>query len=153
MPATEKQMLKLVKEVIKKDKIDKIFLSTEEKKYLELFKREFPNIITLIEGSYRSNRNDAFKKYPRRNHRFKLGREILIETILLSNCDSFIFLNSNVSSASIAFNYNKNQKKYKIDNGFNSKNIFIAMFNWYIKSMLPYKLGGFHKSLNVVEFK
>ena len=121
-------MINLVKKIIKKDKINKIFLSIEEKKYLEIFKREFPDKLIYIKSCYRSNKNDAFKIYPRKNHRYKLGREILIETFLLSKCDSFIYLNSNVSSAAMAFNFNKNQKRYKIDNGFNSKNVFYAMF-------------------------
>ena len=85
-------------------------------------------------------------------NRYKLGREALIETILLSKCDSFIFLNSNISSASMAFNLNPNQKKYKIDNGFNSKNIFISMFYWYLKKILPNYLWGFKNTLNFKNF-
>lgn len=143
LPATPKQMIELVKKVIKKDKIDKIFLATEEKKYLEIFKKEFPSKIEYIKSSYRSNKNDAFKIYPRLNHRYKLGREVLIETILLSHCDSFIYLNSNVSSAAIGFNFNDNQNRYIIDNGMNSKNVIVAMFYWYYKKFLPKILGGF----------
>lgn len=143
LPATPKQMIKLVKKVIEKDNIDKIFLSTEEENYLKVFKKEFPEKIIFLKNSYRSNKNDAFRVYPRLNHRYKLGREILIETILLSHCDSFIYLNSNVSSASITFNFNPNQNRYIINNGMNSKNIIIAMFYWYYKKILPKKLGGF----------
>ena len=144
LPATPKQMIVLIKKVIKKDNIDKIFLSTEEENYLKILKKEFPQKVIFIKNSYRSNKNDAFKLYPRLNHRYKLGREILIETILLSHCDSFIYLNSNVSSASISFNFNPQQKRDVIDNGMNSKNIVVAMFYWYYKKLLPKKLGGFH---------
>ena len=151
LPATVNQMIRLVKKVINKDKIEKIFLATEEVNYLKMFKREFPEKLIYIHGSYRSNKNDAFKIYPRLNHRYKLGREVLIETLLLSKCDSFIYLNSNVSSAAIALNLNPNQKKYKIDNGFNSKNIFIAMFYWYIKKFIPTYLGGFENNIKVKE--
>ena len=151
LPATKEQMIKLVKKIVKKDKIDKIFLSSEEKDYLHLFKKEFSEKIMFLESSYRSNKNDAFKIYPRLNHRYKMGREVLIETLLLSYCDSFIFLNSNVSSAVISLNYNKNQKRYKIDNGFNSKNIFFAIVLWYIKRFLPEFLGGFKKDIIVEE--
>ena len=144
MPATPKQMVNLVRKIIKRDNIDKIFLSTEEKNYLKIFQKEFPHKVSFIKSAYRSNKNDAFKIYNRLNHRYKLGREILIETILLSHCDSFIYLNSNVSSASIAFNFNVNQNRYIIKNGMNSKNIIIAMFYWYFKKFLPKKFGGFH---------
>ena len=81
-------MIKLVKNILKKDDIDKIFIATEEKNYLKIFKKEFPEKLIFIEGSYRSDKNDAFEIYPRLNHRYKLGREVLIETILLSHCDS-----------------------------------------------------------------
>jgi len=148
-PATPYQMINLVKKIIKNDQITKIFLATEEKKYLEIFKKEFPDKLFYLNSCYRSNKNDAFKIYPRNNHRYKLGREILIETFLLSKCDSFIYLNSNVSSAAMAFNLNKNQKRYKIDNGFNSKNIFYAMFLWYLKKNLPEFLGGFKKNIKI----
>ena len=143
LPATPKQMIEMVKKILKKDKLDKIFIATEEKKYLEIFKKEFPLKIEYIKSAYRSNKNDAFKIYPRLNHRYKLGREVLIETILLSHCDSFIYLNSNVSSAAIGFNFNDNQNRYIIDNGMNSKNIIVAMFYWYYKKLLPNFLGGF----------
>ena len=49
----------------------------------------------------------------------------------------------------MAFNLNNNQKKYKIDNGFNSKNIFYAMFLWYVKKNLPEFLGGFKKNIKI----
>ena len=64
-----------------------------------------------IGSSYRSNKNDAFKIYPRNRHRYKLGREILLETMLLSKCDIFLYSNSNVSKAVIGFNFNNNIKK------------------------------------------
>ena len=44
----------------------------------------------------------------------------------MSATDYFIFVNSNVSSASIAFNINKRQKRVLIDNGNNSKNQFFG---------------------------
>ena len=46
-------------------------------------------------------------------------------------------------------NYNKNQKKYKIDNGFNSKNIFISSILWYLKRFLPESCFGFKKDIIV----
>ena len=39
LPATPKQMIKLVKNILKKDDIDKIFIATEEKNYLKIFKK------------------------------------------------------------------------------------------------------------------
>ena len=41
LPATKEQMVRLVKKILEKDNIDKIFLSTEEKDYLSLLKKNF----------------------------------------------------------------------------------------------------------------
>ena len=141
-PATKRQMFEITKNLIKKEKIDKIFLVTEEQNYLNFFKKKFPDKIIHIKCCYRSNKNDAFKIYPRDRHRYKLGREALLETLLLSKCDHFIYLCSNVSSAAISFNLNKEQKRIEIKNGINSKNILISQFLWYLKSILPKSLGG-----------
>ena len=34
-------------------------------------------------------------------------------------------------------------KLYKINNGFNSDNIFLSRFLWYLKKILPENFGGF----------
>ena len=79
------------------------------KNYLDTLKKEFKNKVFSM-NSFRSNKNDAFKIYPRNNHRYKLGKEILYETILLSSCDVFIYVQSNVSEFVKIFNVNKKQK-------------------------------------------
>ena len=141
-PATKRQMLEITENLVKNEKIDKIFLVTEEQNYLDFFEKKFSNKIIHIKCCYRSNKNDAFEIYPRDRHRYKLGREALLETLLLSKCDHFIYLCSNVSSAAISFNLNTDQKRIEIKNGINSKNILIAQFLWYLKSMLPKSFGG-----------
>lgn len=146
-PPTKDQILICVKKIIEKEKIEKIFLATEELDYLEFFKKKFPDNLIYLGSSYRSNKNDAFKIYPRNLHRYKLGREILLETMMLSRCDTFLYSNSNVSKAVIGFNFNSSQKRYEMDNGFNTKNIFISQFLWYLKKILPQSLGGFKKDV------
>lgn len=147
LPATKKQMYSLTKKIVNEEQIDKIFLATEERDYLDFFNKKFPNKIFYINSSYRSNSNDAFEKYPRPNHRYKLGREVLIETLLLSMSDIFIYINSNVSSAALALNLNKKQKKIRIDNGFNSKNVFIASVYWYYKIII----SNYFKKIKIYE--
>ncbi len=146
-PPTKDQILICVNNIIRKEKIEKIFLATEELDYLDFFKKKFPDYLIHIESCYRSNKNDAFKIYPRKRHRYKLGREILLESMILSKCDYFLYSNSNVSKAVIGFNFNNTQQRYEIDNGFNSKNIFISQFLWYLKKFLPQFFGGFKKEL------
>ena len=142
LPATKKQMNEIAKKILKDNDIDMIFLVTEELDYLSFFKKNFKNKLFYLSSSYRSNRNDAFKIYPRNLHRYKLGREAVLESILLSHCDYFIYLCSNISSAAISFNKNIYQKRFEINNGFNSKNIIISQFYWYLKKLLPKKIGG-----------
>ena len=77
----------------------------------------------------------------------KLGKEIILETMLLSCTDHFIFVNSNVSSAAIAFNLNNRQKRILIDNGNNSKNEFFAQFLWYLKKNFPIIFGDFKNKI------
>ena len=151
--ATKNQMFRLTNKILKNENLDKIFLVTEEKSHLEFFLKKFGKKIVYLKSSFRSNKNNAFTTYPRNKHRYKMGSEIITETVLLSKCDSFLFVDTNVSSAVIALDQNKNQKRFKIDNGFNSKNIFYALIKWYLKKYLPYFLGGFKKEPKLIFLK
>ena len=135
-------MMEITKKILKDNDVDIIFLVTEELDYLSFFKKNFKSKLFYLSSSYRSNKNDAFKIYPRNLHRYKLGREAVLESILLSHCDYFIYLCSNISSAAISFNKNIYQKRFEINNGFNSKNIIISQFYWYLKKLIPKRIGG-----------
>ncbi len=150
---TKNQMLNLTNKILNEDNLDKIFLVTEEESHLKFFIQKFNKKLLYLKSSFRSNKNNAFSIYPRNKHRYKMGGEIIAETILLSKCDSFLFIDTNVSSAVIRINSNKDQKRYKIDNGLNSKNKIIALFKWYIKSYLPTFLGGFKKEPKLILLK
>ena len=114
LPATKKQMLNITNKLLREEKIDKIFLVTEEKNYLDFYLKYFGDKLIYLKSCYRSNKNDAFKIYPRNFHRYKMGREAVIETFALSNCDYFVYLCSNVSSAAIALNLKKIRKDMKL---------------------------------------
>ena len=142
--------LKLAKNICKKllnqKKFEKIFIITEEKKYLDEFKKTFGNKLIYF-NSFRSNFNDAFEIYPRKLHRYKLGLEILVETLILSKCDGIISNMTNVSSAGIFLS----RKRNKIFNnflGYNSPNKFIASFLWYLKKFLPRNFFGFSDKIS-----
>lgn len=145
-PIPIKLAKKIVNNLIYKFNYSKIFLITEEKKYLEEFKESFGKKVIYF-NSYRSYRNDAFKLYPRKNHRFKLGKEILIETLVMSRCDGIISNFTNVSAAS-AFFSEKKQKIHNIFLGINSNNKFIASYLWYLKKNLPKNFFGFNVEMN-----
>ncbi len=145
LPASKSQMANFVAKLKKENNYDKIFLVTEEENYKKFFKDKFNDDVFFLNSAFRSNKNNAFKIYPRYFHRFKLGREAIIETLLLSNADGFVYVTSNIASAAITWNLNKYQKRYRINNGLNSNNIIISQFLWYLKKMLPSYLGGFKK--------
>jgi len=142
-PATKKQILKKINQLQLNESYDKIFFVTEEENYKKFLVSNLSSKSLFLNSSYRSDKNDAFEIYPRRLHRFKLGREALLEAMLLSKCDALIYITSNISSASIAWNLNTAQKRIKINNGSNSNNVFLAQILWYIKKTLPGFLGGF----------
>jgi len=139
-PPTIKIIKEKIKEVLDKNSYNKIFLVTEEMKYLKEIKREFGDICYYY-NSFRMNKLDSFKIYPRKNHRYKLGEETIIETLTLSKCEGLIFIKSNVISAAINLS-KKKQDKHEIFLGYNSRNKFIARWLWYIKKILPKYIGG-----------
>ena len=142
-PPTKKQIIDRSKYLIKKYKYNKIFLCTEEEEIFQALNKEFGDKICFISESFRSNKDDAFKKYPRQKHRFKLGKEILVESIILSKCQGFLYQNSNVSEF-VKYLDSKNEIKYFfMKTAFNSSNEYIAKWLWYYKNQAPKFLGGF----------
>ena len=138
-PATKKQMINLVNKF--QGDFDKMFISTEELEYLDIFKKKFGDKIIYLD-CYRSNK-DNFSANPRNHHRYLLGKETLLDTLLLSSCDCLLSLRSNVTEAAILLNKNNNLKVYEIFNGINHSNKYIARYYWYIKKTLPSYIGGF----------
>ena len=84
--------------------------------------------------------------YNRKNHRYKLGKEILIEAILLSKCSEIIGTRTNVTETARLFAYQKKNIKIRyIKNGINFENPFLRRWNWHYKKFAPEILGGFIK--------
>ena len=144
-PATQKQIKKAIDKLMIKEKFDKIYLCTEEEQYLEFFKKNFKDKLIFID-TFRSNKNDAFLKYPRVNHRYLLGDEAVKEALILSKCQSLLFVRSNIINAANYFADEK-QNLYEIFNGFNSRNQFVARWLWYLKNKLPKNFFGLNDKL------
>ena len=144
-PATIKQIKKYVDDLLSYENFDKIFICTEEKNYLDFFIKNYSEKLLYID-SYRSDKNDAFTKYNRKHHRYKLGDESVKEALILSKCSSLLFVRSNIINAANFFSKNE-QCLYEIFNGFNSRNQFIARFLWFIKKYLPRNFFGLEDKL------
>ena len=107
-PLTVHLMIKNINNLINNYNYEKIFVVTEEDRYLKILKNTFGDKLFFY-NSYRMKFLDSFEIYPRKNHRYLLGEEILIESLLLSKCDGLTYIKSNVISAAIQFS-----KKNKI---------------------------------------
>ena len=99
-PPTYKQLVKKIDSLDVKNKFDKIFFSTEDKGMFDQIAKKYKNKIFFY-NSFRSKKDDAFKKYCRPNHRFKLGEEILIESLILSKCNTFSVSKSFLSNKAL----------------------------------------------------
>ena len=138
-PPTLEIMIKTIDHLIKKKNYTKFFLVTEESNYLKIIKKKFGNKCIYF-PSYRMEKIDSFQIYPRKKHRFKLGEEIIIETLLLSKCHGLTYVKSNVISAAKMFSKIK-QKDYELFMGYNSWNKYISRWLWYLKLYLPFLFG------------
>lgn len=145
-PPTPEQMINAVDKLISKKKFTKIFIVTDQLKYLEIFKKRYNKMICYC-NTFRSNKNKIFHLNPRKNHRYKMGCDAVIEMLLLSKLKTLICSRSNLSQIAVLTSKNKNYKVFELWNGVNSKRILVAQFLWNIKRWLPESLGGFKKKL------
>jgi hypothetical protein len=141
-PPTERQILEITDKLISNKKFDKIFLVTEEKRYLEIFKKKYGSKLCYFD-SFRSNSIKEFSQNLRLNHRYNLGKESLIEVLILSSLSTLVCSRSNISEIAKFLSNNKNYKIYEIMNGFNSSSIIHSLYLWHLKKILPSFLGGF----------
>tara|TARA_B100000787_G_scaffold169890_1_gene162745 strand:- start:2420 stop:3463 length:1044 start_codon:yes stop_codon:yes gene_type:complete len=138
-PATKKQITDIIDNLNSKYKYDKIFLVTEEKSHLDYLKKRYTNLI-YFSKIFTKKKQIFFERFTN-NIRYKIGRENLIDMLLLSSIKHVVGVDSNLISTS-KYISKKKIIFFKIENGYNSKNIFIASFKWYLKSLLPKALGG-----------
>ena len=142
-PPTASQIIKIIDQQIKKFKFNKIYLVTEDLKNLSILKKYYNSKILFFNNSFRSNKTNIFEQDSRKNHRYLLGKENIIDMLILSKTDKIICSNSHLPDASNFISYPKKIRLIKIDNGNNSENILFAQFFWYLKKNLPEFLGGF----------
>ena len=141
-PPTKKQIFRATDYFFNKYKFDKIFLITEEMNYLNAFKKRYKNKLCYF-NSFRAINRRELAINNRKNHRYNLGRDSLVETLIMSNVNFLICSRSNISEFSYFLSKNRSLKFYEILNGFNSPKILNSLFMWNIKNILPYQLGGF----------
>ncbi len=145
-PATINQMINIITKILKEENYDKIFLMTEDQTNFEKLVEYFGDKIIYLNTTVRGRTNqEVYDNYSRDRHRYKLGRDVLVETYLLSYCDGYFDIDTNPRTIAHVLNLNPKQKRYTIDNGFNhSWPIFNYLkYSWHLKNLLPEKFGGF----------
>ena len=144
---TPKQMFKKIDQYLSKYNFDKIFLVTAQKNYLDLIKKRYGKKVCYC-NSFRTNTTRAFHySNARLNHRYKMGRDIIIEMLLLSKLNKLICSRSNVSELAVLLSENKDFEVYEIWNGVNTNKILLGLILWDIKRLLPEWIGGFKKNI------
>ena len=141
-PPSRKQIFSKLEKIIKKRKFDKIFVVTEDPNNLRILLKKYKSRILYL-NSFRSSKSSEFSNFRRKNHRYKVGKESLIEALILSRLEYLICSESNISDFAKFISFNK---KYVIDRIFNyrnSKNSLICYLNWKLKLLLPSFLGGY----------
>lgn len=147
-PPTLSQVFAQVDQMFENQLFKRIFLVTEGAEYEKAFKEKYGSLIQTL-PHFRRYRKNAYSISPRMNHRFLLGQEILVDTLLLAECNSLISGSSNVSEMAILLNANRYEVNCQIRNGTNSQSIFLAPFLWQMKSRIPTQFGGFDKKLHL----
>lgn len=99
--------------ILEQEKDIKIFLCCDEAEIVDIFKGKYGNrVISLT--AYRSESNSTqgihMQTSNRPNHRYLLGREVLMDCLMLSKCTYLICGISNVTSAAILYNNMKYEK-------------------------------------------
>lgn len=88
VPPTEEQMLERSRAMLESAAIDRLFVVSEEQGYVDLFKKEFGDRV-VVSNAYRTHGVNAYtlESPPRPLHMYHLGRDVLIDAILLSRTD------------------------------------------------------------------
>jgi hypothetical protein len=141
-PPSNKQMFKAIDIMLHREAFDFIFVCTEDKRLLNILDEKYPGMV-ISNDHYRTQGINAYKINPRKNHKYLLGREVLIDMLCLSKCDALISGSSNVSTMSEFINNKHYSATIFINNGPNSNFWPLAKVLWAIKNILPANMGGF----------
>jgi hypothetical protein len=141
-PPSKKQMAAAVTKLLKEHDFSMIFVVTEEASYLDFLRKRFGDSV-IANDHYRTYGVNAYKQYPREQHRYLLGREVIVDALLLARCQGLIGCTSNVATFARFANRGAYLSNLEIDNGPNSNFRPLARCLWFIKNLLPASLGGF----------
>lgn len=141
-PPSRKQIFNKLDKALKNKNRKNIFLVTEDPDYLEIMKQKYGKRLIFL-NSFRSIKSSDFSNFKRKNHRYKVGKESLIEVLILSKLNYLVCSESNISDFAKFMSNDKNFFIDRIVNTRNSKNAFVSYLRWKFKSYIPTSLGGY----------
>ena len=152
-PPSYKQITKAIDYCLDNRGFDKIFVVSEDIDCIKTLKNRY-GVGLISTNHYRtSSPVNAYKIYPRRNHKYLLGAECLLDTILLSHCQGFVRCTSNIAEGARLLKKIPYEIELKINNGPNNARIWkfpLYKFSWTYKNIAPEWAGGFsQKSLEL----
>lgn len=112
IPVSLERYKKEVDEMLDNYEVNKIFCCTDEEEILQYFLNAYKKLIVHT-SSLRSLDGLAVhtnKEIVREHHNYLLGKEVLIDALLLSKCDYLICGHSNVAYGAMVFNKNQYEK-------------------------------------------
>lgn len=153
-PPNTKQITACIDYCLSNSDIQLIFAVSEEDTCINILKKRYGTRL-IVRPHYRSLFPiNAYKIYPRPLHKYLLGREILIDVLLLSFCNALIRCTSNVAQGALLFKNGHYEIELKVNNGPNKvgrlgRRLRLSQHLWNIKNIAPEFLGGF--SLKAIE--
>lgn len=143
---TPQQMFCAIDHAINTNGYRSLFLVTEEADYLDLLAKRYGPRLKATEA-FRAHKINAYNlRQARPQHRYLLGREILIDTCLLMRCDALLSSHTGVMAHALKMSTSI-KKLYLINNGINFRNIFLAKYSYNIRKHLPPGFGGLKSNL------
>ena len=143
-PPTLRQMREAIAWSLENGEFDDIFLVTEAQQYVDYFVKSFGGRV-IPSPSFRMSRQNSYtvRRSPRKNHRYQLGLETLRDAVVLSRCGGLVCGRSNLSEAAIMLAGRDFKLMIRISQGRNSFRPYVAPVKWYVKAVLPERMGGF----------
>ena len=121
---TEMQIEEQINKAFERNEFDIIFLATDDQEVLDRLIQKYGEKIQYFTDTYRTTGDVsvAFSNESRRNHKYLLGKEVLRDAYILSQCNGFIGGLSRVSTCARLLKMSRNETykyEYIINNGIN----------------------------------
>ncbi len=116
-PLNLNKIISKIDHVIKTHNIEGIFVATDDLEKLELLIKKYgdkviyTDSVRATDGSQTGIHHDQ-NLINRKNHKYLLGLEVLIDMLMLSNCSLLIGGHSNITYTAMIFNNNQYEKIY-----------------------------------------